>query len=151
MNKPSIIRSLEWNLEWVKGQKGKPSAIGTPWRAQDIVVGSIQAINECGRSIRRWLDRRPERTRVLRDIRERYNAQQGNKILRDLITLAISEVGACSWVSDFRVGPLPLQREPKPMTDEHRKAAAEGRRQAREAERREQEAARKARFEKGMD
>lgn len=123
MNKQAVIRSLQQARDWVKQRREGRSTAGEPWQAQNIMVGCVQLINQTGRSVRGWLSRR-NRRRLLSDIRNRYLVADGNKILRDLINLAIATVGACSTVDDYWLGALPVRSEPRRLTESERRARA---------------------------
>jgi hypothetical protein len=123
MKKQALIRALQQAHDWVKQRREGRSTAGEPWQAQNIMVGCVQVINQTGQSVQAWLDRR-NRRRLLSDIRNRYLVADGNKALRDLIKLAIAAVGACSTVTDYWLGALPVRQEPQRLTEAQRRARA---------------------------
>jgi hypothetical protein len=145
VHRKTLIRELERSRKWVLSKRGKANSAGDPWTAQSIMVGAVQAISQCGESIREWARRRKDRRRVLRDVKNRYNSPPGNKVLRDLVRLAMAVVGACSWKDEFWLGALPVRKEPRQLDVAHKRALAEGAARARAEEREMLEALRKRR------
>jgi hypothetical protein len=139
-----IIRALDQATKWLLSKRGQPGRAGDPWHAVNILVGTLDCLNQCGYSIQSWLDRRTDRRRILRDIRNRYATPAPNKVLRDLVALAKAAVSACSWRSPYPLGALP-SGEPRPATDAQRAAMAIARR-AQADERTRAKEAREARF-----
>jgi hypothetical protein len=133
VDKKTILLNLRLQRDWVKGQTASTMEGG--WQAQNIMVGCVQAINSCGRSIQDWLGREKDRRSLLRRIQQTYVTRRGKRLLVKLIDLAASELGACIWLDDFAADALPLQREPRPkrkLSEAHKRAMREGYRRARE-------------------
>ena len=139
MKKKTILQNLRHHRRWVQKQpEAEPPEDGTP-RVENLMIGCVEIINCCGRSIRKWLDRKDGRRAGLRQVKTGCATRRGSKVLRDLIDLAISELEACVWIDDLPVGALPLEKEPRPLSPAKRaaleratRAASERRRQERE-------------------
>ena len=145
MNKRLVIRNLEHAKTWLEERLGKPSTIGDPWEAQNILVGCVQLANQCRQPVHAWVDRRKGRRSALKRVRETHNTESGNRALRQLIDLTISAVQSCTWRDEFLTGALPIKFKPprrKPMSEAQKQA----RREQLAAVRRRQEEAREARF-----
>ena len=143
MRRQTVIRNLEHARQWLLDRRKKPSKSGEPWEAQNIFVGCVQLLNQCGRSIQEWLGRRPDRRRVLKQIREKYVTNRGNVVLRRLVDLTVTELKACSWRDDFWIGALPIKFGQRKLSEAHKRAI----RAARERSQEQREIARKARLE----
>ena len=110
MNKRVLLKNLDKAAEWVVAKQRDHD------QSVNIMVGCFGVLRQAGqRDMAGWLDRKPERRRVLSDVRESYLSKRGNKVLRDLVTLTISAVEACTWVDNWLPGALPTpvaQRTP---------------------------------------
>ena len=107
------------------------------------MVGCVQSINQCGRSIQTCVSRK-NRRRVPRDIQERYNTTVGARVLRQLLDFAISELQACAWRDDFWIGAPPIKRRQRTISEAGKRIQRAGKAKGKE----QREAARKARFAK---
>ena len=125
MNKTTLLRNLDACRSWAEKRRGAAGKAGEPRRAQDIMIGCVQAIAQCGQRIDGWLSRKG-RKKVLQNIRERYNTPAGCRALTQLIDLAEGTVRACAWKDSFRTGALPLKYTPRKLTDSHKRAISEG-------------------------
>ena len=111
MNKRVLLKNLDKAAEWVVAKQRDHD------QSVNIMVGCFGVLRQAGqRDMAGWLDRKPERRRVLSDVRESYLSKRGNKVLRDLVTLTISAVEACTWVDNWLPGamPVPLASGRKP-------------------------------------
>ena len=130
--KKTVLQNLSHHRQWVAGlAKAKPSRDGAR-RAESVMVGCVQTVNECGRSIADWLGRRKERRSMLTRIRETYTTRRGRKALLDLIDLAASELEAAAWVEEILVRSLPLKRTPRRLSESHKAALQAGRDRSRQ-------------------
>lgn len=105
LSSKALVAKLKWNREWLQSLREGKRAPGDSDRAINLMVGCLQTIAQCDRrSVADWLERKPERGRTLKDIRNRFRSETGNRVLRQLVELAISEVEACTWVKKFWLG-----------------------------------------------
>ena len=113
MKKRILLKNLDKAAEWAAAKQRDHD------QAVNIMVGCFYVLRQAGqRDMAGWLDRKPERRRVLSDIRESYLSKQGNKVLRDLVSLTISAVEACTWVDNWLPGALPTPpASGRPMRD----------------------------------
>ena len=103
MNKRVLLKNLDKAAEWVVAKQRDHD------QSVNIMVGCFGVLRQAGqRDMAGWLDRKPERRRVLSDVRESYLSKRGNKVLRDLVSLTISVVEACTWVDNWLPGALPV-------------------------------------------
>ena len=119
MNKPLLIRNLIAARDWAASHRDAAGKAGDPWEAENIMIGCIQVIAQCGQRVDGWLGRKKRRA-TLKNIREKYNTPVGSRALVQLAELAIETVEACSWKDSFRTGALPIKHQPqkrRPMTD----------------------------------
>ncbi len=96
----------------------------------NIMVGCFYILQQ---AVADWLDRKPERRRVLGDVRESYLTQRGSKVLRDLMALTISTVEACVWVKDWNPSTLPTPVVARTISREQQAKMQGGRKQNRKA------------------
>ena len=122
MNKRTLLRNLAKAAEWIADMERNHD------EAVNIVVGCFRILEQAGqRRVTDWLDRKPDRRRILGNIRELYLTPKGNKVLRDLISLTISAVESCTWVDDWLPGALPVQTAPRrSLTPEQMEKMREG-------------------------
>lgn len=130
MNKKMILQNLQHHDKWLRDQT--QATIDGGYRAVNVMVGCVQIINYCGQSIRQWVDRDNGRQKMLGRILETYATRRGRMALSKLVALTIAAVQANTWVDDFGVGALPVNREPVCRSDAHVRAMQEGKRRARE-------------------
>ena len=109
-------RTVLKNLEYARTQ------IDT--EPENVMVGCIQIINQCGRSVAGWLSRQDRRA----TLRKQRFTQKKRQALSDLIDFAVSEVLACE-VESFWVGALPT-RQTYRRTEAHIEAMQKGRARA---------------------
>ena len=109
MDRGTILKNLEWN------RKAEDTT--------NAVIGCVQTVNQCGQSLQGWLDRKPDRRRVLRQLITGCATQKGRKAFQQLIDYTISVVKARKWVKKFWVGALPIRWETKGTLTEAQKAA----------------------------
>jgi hypothetical protein len=128
MEKKTTIHHLRRCRDWLRKQQGKEADLESGWKAQNILIGCCQVIHACnGDSARPWLDRRPNRRKILRRIDDRYCTREGNRVLRQLVDYAIVELEACVWVKDLDPGALPIEKEPRRLSKAHNRALHAGR------------------------
>jgi hypothetical protein len=127
MHKRTIIQNLEHAREWLDKRLSKPSTVGDPWEAENILVGCLQLMDQCGRrSLGEWLDRKTGRRQALRNVRDRYNVKSGHRALCDLVDLTVSDLEACNWQPGFLIDPLPLKVQPqRPRSEAHKQKLKE--------------------------
>ena len=110
MNKRVLLKNLDKAAKWAAAKTRDHD------QAVNIMVGCFGVLHQAGqRDITAWIDRKPARRRVLKNIRESYLSKRGNKVLRDLVALATSAVEACTWINNWLPGALPTpvaQRTP---------------------------------------
>jgi len=129
VGRKTILRSLEMEMAWVRKQVGARPTVDGGFRAENILVGVVQVVNQCGYSIEGWLGRRGkrlDRRAALKDIAARYHFAVPNKTLHDLLALAREVVLAAVWVEEFWVGALPI-KEPRTISADHLQSLQEGR------------------------
>lgn len=115
MSKKILLKNLMKAAEWLNTKQRDHDQAG------NIVVGCFFILRQAGqRDVTAWINRRPERRRVLGNVRETYLTRQGNKVLRDLLALTTSSVEACAWVDDWLPYALPTPISPRgPISEEH--------------------------------
>ena len=119
----ALVAKLKWNREWLQALRDGKRAPGDSDRAINLLVGCLQTMAQCGRpSLGDWLDRKRERRRTLKDIRNRFRSDAGNRVLRQLVELTVSQVEACSWRKGYWVGALPTGGEPRRASAKQREA-----------------------------
>ena len=107
LNAETLIRNLtRWH------DQVKATSIGGS-EAMNIMVSAVRACNQCHQSIRGWLGRKPGRVKELRRIRAHYDVPSCNKVLRDLIKVAVSAVSACVCTRSFFPGPAAVKFRPR--------------------------------------
>lgn len=125
MNKNRSVQELARAATWAKDLGGKQGLSAEDgWRMQNVMVGAILLINQCGRSVQGWLDREPGRRGALKRVQK--GSRRGGKALRDLLGLAISELEAAVWLDEVDVGPLPIGKEPKKLSEAQKRAMQQG-------------------------
>ena len=118
MDRGTILKNLEWN------RKAEDTT--------NAVIGCVQTVNQCGQSLQGWLDRKPDRRRLLRQLIKGRTTQKGRKVLGELIDYTISVVEARKWVKKFWVGALPLHGQPIHRSPSHIAAMQVGRQRLRD-------------------
>ena len=134
MEKKTVVKNLEYNRKWVEKHLRSKLTQVDKQQAQNIPIGCVQTSNQCGQSIQSWLNRDPERRRLLRQLIKGHVTQKNLRLLQKFIDYTISVVGACSWVNDFWVGALPVGQQRRPRSEAHSKAIKEGHQRRRERE-----------------
>jgi hypothetical protein len=145
MNKQIIIRNLGRHLKSLSRKDQETVSDG--YTAENVVVACFQVLHECGRSKQSrdaWIDRQGFR-KTLERIQRRYTKPKAKRAMKRLIELAITELEACSWRTQFSVGALPIDREPKPMTAAQREARRQNMTRLKAQQRAEREALERAR------
>lgn len=127
LTKRHVLKSLEANQNWLDSHVRANGDPRTYWRAEDILTGCVQILNQCHENLEGWLDRKPYRRKVLRRIQKSWMTKVGKRTLRDLIRWTTAVVEAATWVENFWVGSLPLSREPKRLSRAHYQALQAGR------------------------
>ena len=123
MNKRVLLKNLDKAAEWAAAKQRDHD------QAVNIMVGCFGVLRQAGqRDITGWIDRKPERRRVLKNIQKLYLSKLGNKVLRDLVSLTISAVEACTWIDNWLPGALPVPiASGRPMKDGQQAKMQQGR------------------------
>lgn len=80
---------------------------------ENVVIGCTQLLRQCGQPLAGWIDRRPERRRVLRQVLRRVvgagTKPQGRKVVGDLVRFTAAVLDACVWREVFWLGAMPVE------------------------------------------
>ena len=113
MNRRTLLKNLNRAAKWAANKERDHD------EAVNIMMGCFRVLEQTGQQgIPEWINRRPDRRRSIKHIRDRYLTPKGNKVLRDLVTLTVSATEACTWRTNWLPGPLPVQVT-KPVTSRH--------------------------------
>ena len=103
MKKRILLKNLDKAAEWLAAKQRDHD------QAVNIMVGCFGVLQQAGQhDMAGWLDRKPDRRRVLKNIQKSHLSKRGNKVLRDLVSLTISAVEACTWIDNWLPGALPV-------------------------------------------
>ncbi len=119
-NKTAVVE-LTRHLKWIEKQSVNPDH--KPFichHVQDIITACLHVVNDSPTvDLGRWIDRRRNRRRTIRNCKQVYQARTANLELCRLVRLAISTLEADrTFRPEVFVGPLPI-REPRTLTPDH--------------------------------
>ena len=123
MKKTTLLNNLKKLQQWAAAKKKDPD------QAVNIMVGCFLALQQSGfHCATQWIDRVPDRRKVLKNIQKSHATRRGNKALRDLLALTISAVEAYTWVDSWNTYALPLLAGPeRTISKEHLDKLCRGR------------------------
>ena len=110
MKRKHVLKSLQDNAKWLETHNRVEGRSQNDWRAQDILVGSVEILGQCHQTLAGWIDEKPYCRSVLGRIQKSWATRDGKRTLRDLISWTEVAVEAATWVESFWVGALPLSK-----------------------------------------
>ena len=125
----AALTALKKELTWVKRQltDRDPDPKRLADHALDVTVGCLHILADCPTlDLAAWADRKPGRRKAIVGCRAVARTRAGNKLVCDLIRLAISDLEASkAFRPTVEVGPLPVVVQTRrPQTQAQREAFA---------------------------